>query len=286
MLATYLLAQRYTNEPQIAALAVIFITGVSFTIGAFIVNGFNRIVESHRLKSQFISLASHQLRAPLSVLKWTLETGQSDYQTYSPQDLGNFIATLGTATENMIKTVDTLLDMNRIEAGTLVLHRESLAPGELVHKALGHFQASLSASPIAAQAAKVTTNLVIPDGLPNVRGDANRVIAILLRLIDNAVRYTPNGGLVIIRLAKTAGFVTFSVKDSGIGIPQQDQGRVFEKFFRSAGALHLQTEGAGTGLYIGRAVIEALGGTMSFTSQEGKGSQFSFTLPIDQEVIV
>lgn len=279
MLVTYVLAQRYTQEPEVAALAVIFIATVSFIIGTFIVSGFNRLVDAHRIKSQFVSLASHQLRSPLSVLKWTLEMGRSDYRAYSPQELENFMGTLVTATENMVRLVDSLIDINRIDAGTLALHREPIAPGKLATNALEHFQTLL-------QAANITANLIIPDGLPNVCGDAKRVTAILQRLIDNAIRYTPSGGGITIRLEKTRKYVMFSVEDSGIGIAQADQPHIFEKFFRSRGASQMQTEGTGTGLYIARAIIEGLGGTINFTSKEGKGSRFSFTLPISREGVV
>ncbi len=279
MLATYMLAQRYTQEPEIAALAVIFIAIVSLVIGTFIVSGFNRLVEAHRMKSQFISLASHQLRSPLSVLKWTLEMGQSDYRTYSPKELENFMGTLATATENMVRLVDTLIDINRIDAGTLTLHRESIVPGQLATQALKHFETFF-------QAAHITANLMIPDNLPNVYGDFRRVTAILQRMIDNAIRYSPGGGTITIRLEKTGTYIMFSVQDSGIGISRADQPHIFEKFFRSAGALQAQTEGVGTGLYIARAVIEKLGGNISFASEEGKGSRFSFTLPIIKEGMV
>ncbi|MBI3442798.1 MAG: HAMP domain-containing histidine kinase [Candidatus Sungbacteria bacterium] len=276
MLATYALAQRYTQEPEIAALAVIFITVISLIIGTFIVSGFNRLVDSHRIKSQFISLASHQLRAPLSVLKWTLEAGKNDHRGYSPQELENFMTTLAIATENMVRLVDSLIEINRIDAGTLVLHPEPIAPGKLAAAALKQFDLLL-------RAAHITAHLIIADNLPYVFGDAKRVTAILQRMIDNAIRYSEAGKSIVIGIEKTGTYVTFSVEDSGIGIPKQDQPHIFEKFFRTAGASRMQTEGVGTGLYIARAVIERLGGSIGFTSEEGKGSRFSFTLPIHQE---
>lgn len=276
MLATYLLAGRYSQEPQIAALAVIFITIVSLAIGTFIVSGFNRIVDAHRLKSQFISLASHQLRSPLSVLKWTLDAAHHDYQTYSPADFDSLITTLYGATEAMVQLVDSLLNINRIEAGTLVLNKESLAPGELAQKAIQRFQTS-------AKTNQSAIDLVVADALPNVSGDINRVIEILCILIDNAIRYTPKQGRVTVRLEKKEKDVLFAVEDSGIGIPPKDQRRIFEKFFRAQNASLLQSEGTGIGLYIARAVVEGLGGTIGFTSTEGNGSRFFFTLPIHQE---
>lgn len=273
MLATYLFAQRYVQEPEVAALVVILVAIITLIIGTFIVSGFTRLVDAHRMKSQFVSLASHQLRSPLSVLKWTLEMGRSDYRTYAPGELEHFMNTLAGATENMVRLVDSLIDINRIDAGTLVLHPESLAPGTLAARALQHFDQFLDA-------AHVKANLIIPPGLPNVRGDAQRVTAILQRLIDNAIRYSPPGGSITVRLERAGAHVIFSVEDSGIGIPKADQRHIFEKFFRSRSASEMQTEGAGTGLYIARATIEKLGGRISFSSEEGRGSRFSFTLPI------
>lgn len=273
MLATYALAQRYTQEPEIAALAVIGIAAVSLAIGTFIISGFNRLAESHRMKSRFISLASHQLRSPLSVLKWTLEMARSDYRTYSPQQLEACMTSLATATESMVRLVDSLIDINRIEAGTLVLHTEPVAPAQIATKALEHFEALLTVS-------RVRATLEISKDLPAIAGDPGRVVAILQRLIDNAIRYTPAGGAVTVRVNQIGAYVMFSVEDTGIGIAKQDQPHVFEKFFRSAGATRMQTEGVGTGLYVARAIIEKLGGTIGFTSAEGIGSRFFFTLPI------
>lgn len=279
MLATYVLAQRYTQEPEIAALAVIVIAIVSLIIGTFIVSGFNRLVEAHRMKSQFISLASHQLRSPLSVLKWTLEMGQSDYWTYSPSELENFMHTLATATETMIQLVDSLLNINRIEAGTLVLNKDWLAPGTLAQKAVQRFQ-----TPVKTDQSAV--NLIVADGLPNVSGDASRVIEVLCILIDNAIRYTPKQSVVTVRVEKNGRYILFSVEDSGIGISPKDQRRIFEKFFRAENASRFQSEGTGVGLFIAQAVITEMGGAINFTSQEGKGSRFFFTLPIVREVRV
>lgn len=273
MVATYMLATRYAEEPEIAALVVIFVAFLSLVVGTLIVNSFKKIAEAHRMKSEFVSIVSHQLRSPLSIFKWTLEMMEREIQPKLPNDSGDFVGTLKTSTEAMIRLVNSLLDINRIETNSFALPREPINLDELVRQTI----VSLAAY---ARASNVTFETDIGENLPPAQGNRDRILMVLHHLLDNAIRYTAGGGMVRVSLKHEGRKMRLSVRDRGIGIPVADQRQVFQKFFRARHSLKFQTEGTGIGLYLSKAIIEHLGGAIGFRSQEGGGSEFWFTIPI------
>ncbi len=278
MIATYSLASRYVEEPELAALIVIFITILFLIVGSAIISGFNRIAETNRLKSEFISLVSHQLRSPLSVFKWTLDVlGRQIKQGAKPEEENgeNFLQTLNSTTENMIGLVNSLLEVSRIEARTFILRKETFSLGDLVRGILDNFRKYAEASHIALE-------LQEEPGLPLLTADRERIGIVAQNLIDNAIRYTAKSGVVKVTIAQKNSSLEVRVTDQGIGIPKHLQKRIFEKFFRvgNLNKTDKQTHGSGIGLYIAKEVVEASGGKIGFTSEEGQGSTFWFTLPI------
>ncbi|MBI3420917.1 MAG: HAMP domain-containing histidine kinase [Candidatus Sungbacteria bacterium] len=275
MLTTYTIATRYTDEPQIAALAVIAIAIVSLVIGNLIINGFNKMAEAHRMQSEFVSIVSHQLRSPLSILKWTIDMASREIQEENKhaESLSESIATLTVTTENMIRLVNALLDVSRIETGTLTLKKERVVIDELIRASVVNFATY-------AKASNVTITTRIAPELPIIVGDHDRLQMAVQTLIDNAIRYTVGGGTVTVSAAKEDQIIVISVQDQGLGIPESEQKRIFEKFFRAEHAPKLQTEGTGIGLYISHAIVRAMGGAIRFTSTPGKGSTFWLTLPL------
>jgi len=288
MTGTYFIATRYTEEPEIAALIVIAVTVLFVIVGNLLVTGFNRIAEAHRMKSEFISIASHQLRSPLSIFKWTVDVLEREVkkgerppaggetpatQESSPERLTNFIHTLSQATEHMIRLVNSLLEVSRIEADRLVLQKEPLSLTDLTKTVLENYKSY-------AKASNVALVLHAPADIPRVVGDRDHVLMAIQNLVDNAVRYSANGGTATITLSQKDSFAHFRIEDQGMGIAVQEKKNVFKKFFRASNGLKYQTEGTGIGLYIAKAIIDGLGGTIGFSSQEGKGSVFWFMLPI------
>lgn len=275
MLGASLLTSRYFEEPELATiLTVTFIAILFITVGNSLISGFNKIAEANRMKSQFISIISHQLRTPISIFKWTIESLQ--YSIKKPElqdDTNHYIINLLDASQKMIRLVNTLLDVTRIEARTLVLQREEVILDALLKKVIDNFTRY-------AEASHVVLTVDADQDIPAVFTDRQRIQAIIETFIDNAIRYTIGKGIVTIRLKKEHSFLRFSVSDGGAGIPQMQQKYIFQKFFRSANIMQYQTEGTGIDLFISKHIIQLLGGSIGFISEEGKGSTFWFILPI------
>lgn len=278
MIATYVLASRYVEEPELAALIVIFITILFLVMGNIIISGFNKIAETNRMKSEFISLVSHQLRGPLSIFRWTLDVLERQFRKMpdSNPENGNFVETLRNTSDNMIGLVNSLLEMSRIEAQTFVLREEVFSLDKVTKDIVANYLKYAEASNIALAVE------IAPD-IPEVRADRERIAIVIQNLVDNAVRYTLNRGNVLIMVRKDGEEILWSIKDEGVGIPVAQQKFIFQKFFRAKNLNSKstkQTHGSGIGLYIAKEIITASKGKIGFTSEEGKGSEFWFRLPI------
>jgi len=264
------------EEPEVAAIIVILVAVFFLIVGNFIVNGFNRIAEANRMKSEFISIVSHQLRSPLSIFKWTLDIMERDTKSGSRQDLTGFLKTFQGATERMIRLVNSLLEVSRIEARTLILKKEKTSLVELTRRALEDIKTYVEASNLKIE-------FEPQSDLPEILADRDRLLMAIQNLIDNAVRYSKGGGIITIAVKKRGPSLLWQIQDQGIGIPASQQKYIFQKFFRAVNGSRYQTEGTGIGLYITKELIEALGGEIGFKSEESRGSIFWFILPIGEE---
>ncbi len=280
MVATYLIANRYLAEPELAALMVIFIAGVFFVIGNLVIKGFNAVAEANRTKSEFVSIISHQLGTPLSIFRMTLELAEREAgKEEGASAMTQHLQVLGDTTGRMIRLVNSLLEVNRIEAAGLVLRPEPLALDMLTGRQADNFRKY-------ADAHKVTLLFTPPAALPPVWADPEKIDMVVQNLIDNAVRYTLGGGTAAITITAEAAMLRWSIEDHGVGIPPDQQPYIFQKFFRAENGHPRDTHGSGIGLYIARAIVEASGGKIGFASEQGKGSTFWFTLPITAQATV
>ncbi len=226
-----------------------------------------------KLKNEFVSIISHQMRTPLSAIKWNLETllenkkGQplNRWQTSKLEETYQ-------RTERLINLVDDLANLAKIDAGRVQLKLDSLDLPTL-------FKEVIAQTAIYAKANNVDISLALPAKLPLVRADRNKILQVLDNLVNNAIKYSRGRGQVKITGQAEGSLVVFSLADQGIGIPAAEQPRIFEKFFRASNASASQTEGTGLGLYVARRIVELHGGRMWFESTADQGTTFYFSLP-------
>ena len=270
---TYALGARYIKDPQIVLLLVLSVAAVLLVLANLISRSFERLAQANRLKSEFVSIVSHQLRSPLSNMRWALEILMSGNMGKIEEKQLEYFSILRENSDRMRELVKDLLTVSRIETARLSFKKEMFSLEELVKELISSFEPFSKASntEISFQAEK---------NLPMVLSDRSKIKLVIENLIDNAIRYTKGKGKIEIKLKKKDGSVYFEIKDNGAGIPKEDQKYIFQKFFRSKSALRYQTEGSGLGLYIVKSILEKAKGKIGFRSREGKGSTFWFTLPI------
>ena len=276
VLATYILASSY-QEPEVAALTVLALSAVLFLIGYMIVRAFEQVAMASKSKSDFISIMSHQLRSPLSAIKWQLNLLLQGPGDISPASMKTYLDTVVEQNERMIRAVNDLLEVNRIEDRDLILRPSKWSLKDLTFKITEEYKKYASAY-------NVKINLTAEGDAPQVFADEERIKRVVEHLLDNAIRYSMNGGEITVSIEKFGDFIKWKVTDSGRGIPQEEQRRIFEKYFRSPAAARFQTEGSGVGLFISRSIINLSKGDMGFSSEESKGSTFWFTLPTKKPI--
>ena len=273
MLGTFVLAKRYIEEPEVVALFVIIITIILLVIDYAILSGVRQISEANILKSEFVNLVSHQLRAPLSSLRWSLSLLLKErIGKFEPKQI-EFLQIIQDSSTRMIKLVNDLLDVSRIEAGALQMRKVPFSLTEISQKIIN----DLSGLARAYNIEVVFENQIEH---PSVIGDPDRVAMVIQNLLDNAIKYTRSAGQVAIAINQDDSYLKWQIKDQGVGIPEAQQRYVFQKFFRSENIMRYQTVGSGLGLYLAKSIIEHLNGEIGFSSKESEGSTFWFTLPI------
>jgi K+-sensing histidine kinase KdpD len=220
------------------------------------------------LRADFVSLVSHELRSPIAAVIGAARTLQARWRELQPEQRDAFLALIGDETTRLASLVGDVLDTSRIDAGTFSYRFDDVNVGALVQESVAMAAITQDEVPITAE---------VPASLPIVRGDAQRLRQVLGNLIDNAVKYSPTGSTVQVRVSGLNGNVTVSVRDEGSGIASEDQGLIFEKFGRVSGGNTKQ--GTGLGLYIAQSIAEAHGGALAVASARGRGATFTLTLP-------
>ena len=237
-----------------------------------------------RMKTEFVMLAAHQLRTPTSGIKWSL-------RMLLDGDLGKVVEKQKEVVEKAYKTnekvisiINDLLNIAKIEEGKFLFDMTLGNVEELINSTVGSYKKEIKDKKIKIEFLKTK------EELPNVLMDANKIKMVIENIIDNAIRYNVAAGKIIISV-QMAGLtekgekeIMVSIKDTGIGIPEERKGEVFNKFFRADNALKVETEGSGLGLFIAKNIIDAHGGRIWFESTEGKGTTIYFTIPIKKSL--
>jgi len=277
MLGTYMIASQY-EDSDVVVISVSVVTILILTIGSAIVKGTEKIARANMMKSEFISIASHELKSPLTGIKWSLNLLFNDKVNSDASKQLEYLKSIKENNDRMIKLVNDLLNISRIEQGRIKMRPEIISLEEIVESLIKEFTPFI-------QSHNITISFDKEANLPKVKADPQRIRSVVQNLLDNAVKYIKEKGKIEIILKKEKSYLYCQIKDNGVGIPSYQQKKIFTKFFRADNVLSRQTRGTGLGLYIARAIIESSGGKIGFTSQEGKGSTFWFTLPVFQKAI-
>jgi len=232
-----------------------------------------------RVKTEFVSLAAHQLRTPLAAIKWTLNMLLDGDLGVITAEQREFIEKTYKSNERMISLINDLLDVTRIEEGRY-LYRPVLDNFEnVVHFVINSHKDNLERKKIKLEFKRLKTKI------PRIIIDVEKMRIAVDNLLDNAIKYTPPGGKILVSLdyLKKTKEIEFEIQDTGVGIPADQKDRVFSKFFRGANVMRMDTEGSGLGIFITKNIIEAHGGKIWFESEENKGTTFYLTLPVKEE---
>lgn len=228
-----------------------------------------------KLKTDFVSALSHDLRTPLTSIRLFVETLAMGRTTEAESQ--ECLKLLVRETERLSTMIERVLDWARIESGRKIYRVRAVPPAELIDEALAAFRTHQRAAGRVFDDRLLDVRL--GRGLPEVMADPDAISGVLINLLENALKYSGEGKKISVQAEAQSKFVLFSVSDAGKGISKSDLKRVFEQFYRADDLLSRRTEGTGLGLAIAKRTIETHKGKISVTSEIGKGSTFHFTLP-------
>ncbi|KKS94600.1 MAG: PAS/PAC sensor hybrid histidine kinase [Candidatus Collierbacteria bacterium GW2011_GWB1_44_6] len=243
---------------------LLFFVGIERDLSKF------RAIE--KMKTEFISLASHQLRTPLSGVKWFVEMMLSGDAGKLTDLQTKYLSKIKESNEREIQLVNALLNVSRIESGRIIILSKKTNLKNLVESVVADIKVNIGG--------ERNIEYDIGENLPEVEVDPDLIKHVYNNLLSNAVMYSNPGGKIEIKVYPKDGRILTEIKDNGIGIPKAEQPRVFEKFFRASNATKKVTEGTGLGLYLTKTIVESSGGKIWFTSAVGRGTTFKFWLPL------
>jgi signal transduction histidine kinase len=229
--------------------------------------------ELSAMKEEFLALTTHDLRSPLTVISGVINFFTSGRLGDLTGEQKNMVAMMERNTQNLIELVNDLLDASKLESGTMRLDFTTIELGGLVEDLRHQMQ------PLASEK-EITLSDAMPEVLPPLRADRAKLRRILVNLVSNALKFTSKGGRVEVAAAPDGNFVRVSVSDTGVGIAPEDLHDIFDKYAQARSRATRSEKGTGLGLYITRQLVELHGGRIEVRSELGKGSTFSFTIPV------
>lgn len=233
-----------------------------------------------QMKSEFLTVAAHQLRTPLSAVKWGMKMLISGDFGKLAKEQEEFLVKSYQTNEKMIQIINDLLDVVKIEEGKFGYVFSYADLSSIIEEAIAEQQ-------LLAEKKNVRISFKKPENaVPKIKMDGQKIKLVISNLLENSINYTmPDGFAKVSIKQENADFIEVRVSDNGIGIAKEQMSRIFDKFFRGSNALKVQTEGSGLGLYIARNIVKRHGGEIWVESLEGKGTDVYFTLPIKESMI-
>ncbi|MEK7150990.1 MAG: HAMP domain-containing sensor histidine kinase [Patescibacteria group bacterium] len=251
----------------VAAMIIVGLIAIALTILLS-----RMITRIDRAKSEFVSLASHQLRTPLTIINWYSEKLLRDYSLLADTKRIEYVKALSEANERMGNLVDSLLSASQIDLGKFAINPETVDLGVIVERVFKDLQPQI-------QKKNIKINIQKPTSSTTLLVDIKLVEMIFQNLLSNAIKYTPDNGMVSVTLIRQINGVLFKVADTGYGINSAEQPKIFDKLFRSQAAQVIAPGGTGLGLYITKSAVERCGGKIWFQSAENKGTTFYVIIP-------
>jgi len=237
-----------------------------------------RLKELDRLKSDFVSNVSHELRTPLTAIKGAVDLLLREVPGPLNENQTHHLSRVRSNTQHLAGLINDLLDLSKIEEGKIQLDAGRVSLGGLVHEVME------TVRPMAAEK-PVLLEVDVPEPSVLVWADRDKVTQVLMNLIGNAIKFTPSDGTVGVSAANDrSGWVRVSIRDAGPGIPTNEQEKIFEKFYQVTQDGGPKPKGTGLGLAISKSLVELHGGKIWVESEEGRGSTFSFTLPLSAPI--
>jgi PAS domain S-box-containing protein len=228
--------------------------------------------QAQEMQNIFISTVSHELKTPVALIKGHAATLRRDDVTWEPEIVREYSGVIEEEADRLTALIENLLAASKLQAeGTMHLNLDDILLDQLSAHAVERF---------STQTDTHTFHLNFPPDFPSVQGDAARLRQVIDNLLSNAIKYSPEGGEIEVGGYADERSVSLYVRDQGVGLTEADQERIFDRFFRVDGALSRKTQGTGLGLFLSKSIVEAHGGTMRVESEPGKGSTFTFTLPL------
>jgi signal transduction histidine kinase len=228
-----------------------------------------------RLKDEFVFIASHELRTPVTAIRGFLDLVSNAMKDY-PKDIKENLGFMSAASEHLNQLINDLLEISRSEAGTL---KVAVKPTPLVPI----IQSIIQEVSTQANERQIQIKLTVTAKNDIAMIDDKKFKEVIMNVLSNAVKYNRDGGTIDINVSQSGNKMTVEVKDTGYGIPKNQQGKIFEKFFRATNERTGEVLGTGLGLFITRMLVEKMGGKITFTSEEGKGSNFKTVLPCNDK---
>lgn len=271
--AYYLMAKGNKRIPVSITVSPVVLKGK--TAGAIdVIRDITEEKRIERSKNEFVSIASHQLRTPLTAIKWYIESLLAGDAGKLNKKQQKYFEEVYRGSERMANLIGALLDASRIELGTLVKDRKDIVLKTECEKIIGELN-------VIIEKKKLKIVQKYEDNIPRIKSDPRAVRLILQNIISNAVKYTAKGGDITISVEKSGSRALVSVADNGVGIPRDAQDKIFTKFFRADNVKPVDQEGTGLGLYIAKQAIEQLKGKIWFDTILGKGTTFYVELPLN-----
>ncbi|RZL14910.1 MAG: HAMP domain-containing histidine kinase, partial [Pedobacter sp.] len=224
--------------------------------------------EIERRKDDFLSIASHELKTPLTTIKGYIQVLERTAPDNAPDKFNNTLGKVASYVERLNSLIEDLLDVSRIQTGNIELHKTTFDFDAMINEAIEGLRTSATHHQIKLNG-KTGAQVI---------GDESHIIQVINNLLSNAVKYAPDAETIEVSISNVSDYIKVSVKDFGLGMSTEDKKRVFERFFRS-GEIQKRFPGMGIGLYICDQIIKNHGGTLWVESEIGKGSTFSFTIP-------